>query len=76
MNKLYSMLVYFSKIVICMYSERKEIDSEQFDNHKTGKLLKLDVSFLNESVMKIQKKYIAPNCLKWITNQAVWQSEY
>lgn len=47
-----------------MYSKRKEIDSEQFDNHKTGKLLKLDVSFLNESVMKIQKKYIAPNCLK------------
>lgn len=58
------MLVYFSKIFICMYSERKEIDSEQFDNHKTGKLLKLDVSFLNKSVMKIQKKYIAPNCLK------------
>lgn len=47
-----------------MYSERKEIDSEQFDNHKTGKLLKLDVSFLNKSVMKIQKKYFAPNCLK------------
>lgn len=51
MYKLYSMLVYFSKIVICMYSERKEIDSEQFDNHKTGKLLKLDVSFLNKYVL-------------------------
>lgn len=34
-----------------MYSERKEIDSEQFDNHKNGKLLKLDVSFLNKYVL-------------------------